>query len=150
MGFFRRSAQGRQASLGLLEIPATFHREVGEDILGDDGLLMIDGAMESLVEEQVATSCDDVVDENLRNTSDEDKGETQDATPSSSPTSITAGSSSSPLTPSNCLNRMRLVFDTIIRHRSCSRHSWSQSRWPAYPGCEREALVSSVASREVT
>ena len=56
----------------------------------------------------MGSSSDDVVDENLRNTSDEDNGDTRvaDATPSSSATSITAGSSSSLVTPSNCLNRM--------------------------------------------
>ena len=85
-----------------------FQREVVEDILGDDGLRIMEGAMESLVEEQVASSADDVVDENLRVTSEEDNGDTQvkDATPSSSSTSIIASSSSSPLTPSNCLNRI--------------------------------------------
>ena len=77
-----------------------FHREVVEGILGDDGLQMMEGAMKSLVEERVASSSD-VVDENLRITSDEDTGDTQvaGATLSSSSTSITAGSSSSPVTP---------------------------------------------------
>ena len=84
------------------------HSEVVEDILGDDGLRMMEGAMNSLVEDLVASSSDDVVDENLRITSDEDNGDTQvtDATPSNSLTSITAGSNCSPLTPSNCLGRM--------------------------------------------
>ena len=82
-------AQGqvaRLASCAWLESLAMFHREVVEDIFGDDGLRMMEGAMESLVEEQAASSSDDVVDENSRNTSDEDNGETHvtDATPSSS------------------------------------------------------------------
>ena len=66
------------------------------------------------VEEQVASSSNDVVDEKLRNTFDEDNGETQvtDATPSSSSTSITAGSSSSRLTQSNRPNRMMTGFGT--------------------------------------
>ena len=49
-----------------------FRREVVEDILGDGGLRMMEGAMEGVVDEQVASSSDDVVDENLRITSDED------------------------------------------------------------------------------
>ena len=70
-------------------------------------LRMMEGAMECLVEEQVASSSFDVVDESLRITTDEDNGDTLvDATTSSSSTSITAGSSSSPLIPPNCLNRM--------------------------------------------
>ena len=61
-------------------------------MLGDDGLRMMEGAMEGLV--------DDVLNENLRITSDDD-GDTHvtGATPSISATSITAGSSSSTLTP---------------------------------------------------
>ena len=71
-----------------------FHRAVVVDILGDDGLRMMEGSTEGVVDEQAASSSDDVVDENLRITSDEDNGDTQvtDATPSSSSTSITAGS----------------------------------------------------------
>ena len=63
-----------------------FHREVVEDILGDDILRMMEGATESLVEEQVASSSSNVVGENLRITSDVEKGDTQvtDVTPSSS------------------------------------------------------------------
>ena len=52
-----------------------FQREVVEDFLGDDGLRMMEGAMEGLVDEQVAS--DNVVDENLRITSDEDNGDTR-------------------------------------------------------------------------
>ena len=63
----RVDAPVSQASLGLLESPAMFHREV-------DGLQIIKGVMESLVEEQVASSSDDIVDENLRITSEEDNG----------------------------------------------------------------------------
>ena len=82
-----------------------FHRKAVEDILGDDGF---QGALEGMVEEQVASSSDDVVDENSRSFSDEDNGDMQvtDATPSSSSTSITARSSSSPESPSNCLHRV--------------------------------------------
>ena len=56
-----------------------FHREVVEDIAGDDWLRM-------MVEEPVASYSDGVVDENLRITVDEDNGDTQvtGATPSSS------------------------------------------------------------------
>ena len=97
----RVDAPVSQASPGMLESPVMCHRDVVEDILGDDGL-------ESLDEEQKPSSSDGIVDENLRITSDEDNGDTQvtDATPSSSSTSITASSSKSPLTPSTCLNRM--------------------------------------------
>ena len=49
-----------------------FRREVVDDILGDGGLRMMESAMEGVVDEQVASSSDDVVDENLRITSDED------------------------------------------------------------------------------
>ena len=68
------------------------HREVVEDILGDDILRMMEGAMVSLVVEQVASSSGNVVGENLRITSDEEKGDTQvtDVTRSSSLTLITA------------------------------------------------------------
>ena len=97
----RVDAPDSQASPALLESPALFHREDVEDVLGDDGLQVMEGAMESLVEEQVASSSDDFVDENLRNTSDEDNGDTQvtDATLSSNSTPITAGLGSSPLAP---------------------------------------------------
>ena len=69
-----------------------FHREVVEDILGDDILRMMEGAMVSLVVEQVASSSCNVVGENLRITSDEEKGDTQvtDVKRSSSLTLITA------------------------------------------------------------
>ena len=39
-----------QASLGLHESLAMFHREVVEDVLGDDCLWMMEGAMQTLVE----------------------------------------------------------------------------------------------------
>ena len=61
--FCRRSAGSTRQT----RKPAMFHREVIGDIVGDDGLPMMEGAME----EQVASSSDDVVGENLRNTSDE-------------------------------------------------------------------------------
>ena len=95
----RAGAPDSLASLRLLESPAMF--QVVEDNLGDDGMRMMEGAMESLVEEQVASSSDDVVDENLRDTADDDNAKTHvtDATPASSSASITAGSSSRPLTP---------------------------------------------------
>ena len=66
-----------------------FHREVVEDIAGDDCLRM-------MVEEPVASYSDGVVDENSRINVDEDKSDTQvtDATPSSSSTTITARASS--------------------------------------------------------
>ena len=69
-----------------------FHREVVEDILEDDILRMMEGAMVSLVVEQVASSSSNVVGENLCITSDEEKGDTQvtDVTRSSSLTLITA------------------------------------------------------------
>ena len=69
-----------------------FHREVVEDILGDDILRMMVGAMLSLVVEQVASSSGNVVGENLHITSDEETGDTQvtDVTRSSSLTLITA------------------------------------------------------------
>ena len=104
----RVDATVSQASPGLLENSAMFHREIVDDILGDDGLRILEGAMESLVEEHVASSSHDVINENLQITSDEDTGDTQvtDATFSCSSESITAGSSSSLLTPPNCLNGM--------------------------------------------
>ena len=48
----------------------------------DDDWIM-KGAMERLVKEQVASSTNDFIDENFRNTSDEDNCETRvtDATP---------------------------------------------------------------------
>ena len=52
-----------QASPGLLESPAMFHREVVEYILGDNGLRMMEGAMQGLVDEKVASTS--VVDGNL-------------------------------------------------------------------------------------
>ena len=60
-----------------------------------------------VVEKQVVSS-DDVIDENIRINSDEDNCDTQvkDTTLSSSSTPITGGSSSSLLTPPNCLNRV--------------------------------------------
>ena len=68
-----RSTRASQASPGLLESPAMCHREVVEDIAGDDCLRVMEGAMKSMV------------DENLRVTVDEDIGDAQvtDATPSS-------------------------------------------------------------------
>ena len=143
----RVDAPVSQASRGLLESPAMFHREAVGDILGDDGLRMMEGAMEGLVEEQVASSSDDVVGENMRITSDEDSGDTQvtDAASSSASTSISAGSSSLLLTPIKLpeSNGEWLLGTTISRRRS-SRHSWIQSLWLAYLLFVREARIGII------
>ena len=75
--FSRRSVgstrQSRKLRMACSRVLQCFTEKLSRT-LGDDGLRMREGAMESLVEEQVASSSDDVVHEHLRITSDEDSG----------------------------------------------------------------------------